>query len=509
MRRLACAALLASASGAPTPHQRGDTAIDHAGGMATMLADEPKHMHQNRGADSKKDRDWPDTQAESGLDSVTVIDPLSIGDKDSNCEAEETFILSADGCFCSVGDCASLTKCIATAMCNGQSGKSGKGDDDGGRRVLAQQAPPSPTTVAGSAIVLYLTFNSSEVKTAYVGKFDPVTGWPAGYQREYNRVENLVRSARAVNTTLPMYLMVGGERFSAAEEKLTALGVHVTEMAPVRPPTWASSFHKQTFNKLGALNATQFEKVVLMDNDMVMLRNIDGLVNAPAPAAVFHPGLCKETKKCEFNSGLMVLQPSAAEAAKVTDLLETMGKRFSHDADGGDQEVWSAFYKNNMNELPISYNAHRALLMDDAEWRSVHVIHAMALMEPVKRSPAWLDQYVNVYNEGKIAGEQKRADEEEDKNANLTSDSGHLSGVKSTGVKSTGLHGQPQTGPHTTNGALHTLPNTRSNHHGTTLAWTATTLLGAEAAEMQKGISWDPKTRRSFENAIGALAFNA
>lgn len=55
----------------------------------------------------------------------------------------------------------------------------------------------------------------------------------------------------------------------------------VTKAHPYRefrflePPQWASKWHKQSFNKLGALAMTQFDKVIVLDNDVVLVKGLD------------------------------------------------------------------------------------------------------------------------------------------------------------------------------------------------------------------------------------------
>ena len=59
-------------------------------------------------------------------------------------------------------------------------------------------------------------------------------------------------------------------------------------MMPV--PSWTSRFHKFSFQRLSALSFTQFDKVIVMDNDMALRANIDDLASdgARAPGMVFH-----------------------------------------------------------------------------------------------------------------------------------------------------------------------------------------------------------------------------
>ena len=50
----------------------------------------------------------------------------------------------------------------------------------------------------------------------------------------------------------------------------------------LEPPRWASKWHKQSFNKLGALAMTQFDKVIVLDNAVVLVKSLD-LANLTLP----------------------------------------------------------------------------------------------------------------------------------------------------------------------------------------------------------------------------------
>ena len=123
---------------------------------------------------------------------------------------------------------------------------------------------PAAAAALQVPILLFLSFNASLVRHKYAKK-------PRiAYRRELNRSANFVQSARKVNTKLPIYIVVGGERNLTAESELIKLGVDgVVEQPVVRPPPWSSSFHRFSFSRIGALSLTQFRKVIVMDNDMV------------------------------------------------------------------------------------------------------------------------------------------------------------------------------------------------------------------------------------------------
>ena len=87
----------------------------------------------------------------------------------------------------------------------------------------------------------------------------------------------------------------------------------------VPSPAWASKWHRLSFNKIAALSFTQFRKVVVLDNDVGLLRSMDHmLLHAPAPAAVFHTTIGPLAKRtpCAVTTGLLVLRPSQRAFAR-------------------------------------------------------------------------------------------------------------------------------------------------------------------------------------------------
>lgn len=159
----------------------------------------------------------------------------------------------------------------------------------------------------------------------------------------------LLRTVRLVCTTVPVHV-VRGDLPSAWEAQLAQLGVKTLDMPCTVPlPSWAAGFHTPTFQKIAALCLTQFRKVLVLDNDVVLLRNIDHLLRSPTPAFVYTP------HARGINSGVAVLRPDRsmfAHARRVLALPRSNGSK----GDGGDQEAWPLIFRRFF-ELPICYNA--------------------------------------------------------------------------------------------------------------------------------------------------------
>ena len=242
-------------------------------------------------------------------------------------------------------------------------------------------APPwkhfeSPRELAQASIAIVYGFNRTRVR--YMLARQPISS----YLKDMTLALRLVLSLRAVRTALPIQLLVSGERHAEYESLFTAQGVAVIDVVDRPPPHWANPWHAATFTKLAALSyaAAQSAKLIVLDVDMVVLRNVDHLRAAPAPAFAYHVSGCNgaPTRCCgDLNSGLMVLRSSTADARRAADLFEELRLRRHVSGDGGDQSFWRMFYPR-VHELPSGYNAKK---QDRANWTNtpaeVAILHDM------------------------------------------------------------------------------------------------------------------------------------
>ena len=101
---------------------------------------------------------------------------------------------------------------------------------------------------------------------------------------------------------------------------------------PRYPPAWASPWMRGTFAKFGALTLDRYRRVIVLDSDTIVVKNIDHLSGAPPPlAAYFHfdmgstcPQRPTQEGRCHLgvlNSGVLALEPDASRLAKARQLL--------------------------------------------------------------------------------------------------------------------------------------------------------------------------------------------
>lgn len=112
-----------------------------------------------------------------------------------------------------------------------------------------------------------------------------------------------------------------------------------------------------TFDKLQVFNLIQFDKVVFLDSDMFIAKNIDHLFDSPNMSAVV-ADVYDQPDCTELNSGLMVIEPTTIVYKGLLDVLSS--DRFKQMPMFGDQDVIRAYFSDWSSKqecrLPIGYN---------------------------------------------------------------------------------------------------------------------------------------------------------
>lgn len=265
-----------------------------------------------------------------------------------------------------------LHQCVPTPLCHSNA-------------APAMHLQATLATSMRASIVLVMGFEFSNVRQMFAA--DP---WGSYYSSMLAAIR-LVLSLRRVQTTLPITLLVSGERKPEWESLLLKLGVNIIVGPTVPRPPWSGHWHKGSFATL-ALLSLQFDRVIFLEMDTLVVRPIDHLVLAPAPAFVNHfddfhcvPGSDvrplwrtdrEHALRVTLMAGIAVLAPSDGEWARVRALMEVWNQtdRLPLGADFSSQTVWRMLYPT-YNELPVGYNAFQTAKLTDAAWRRVHMLH--------------------------------------------------------------------------------------------------------------------------------------
>ena len=227
--------------------------------------------------------------------------------------------------------------------------------------------------------LLSLSFNSSLVRNAF--KHNPLKA----RAREVNRAVWFAKTCKRSGNTIPIHALISGELPTKMETKrLSEANISMLKTQPLDSPVWASRWHRQSFFKISALSLTQFKKVIVVDNDMAMLRPVNELLFVPPPAAVFHTtiGPLQKRTRCSVTTGLLVLQPSEESFVFAKRLLKLMNytkERY----DGSDEEFWLEYFTRRgeyLNEIPWKFHAHRLLNMQPDQWYEVKLLHVISAL---------------------------------------------------------------------------------------------------------------------------------
>lgn len=242
----------------------------------------------------------------------------------------------------------------------------------------------------------------------------------------------LVDSMRACETQYPLVVMVTDTVDAQTRQVLEKMGCRIrdVEMWRVEHATSTMAYERFKFvwTKLRAFELFEYERVIMIDSDMLMCRNMDELFDMALPdggiAAGFactcnpkrvasypaswtpancgytlgpHPPppakLSKPTHHL-LNSGIVVLTPTSSQAAAIHTYMREHAERVSHYR-FPDQDLLADVYYGRVRFLPWYYNALKTLrtchadLWDDAQVRNIHYILEYVSSPHYSHSKPW------------------------------------------------------------------------------------------------------------------------
>jgi glycogenin len=169
----------------------------------------------------------------------------------------------------------------------------------------------------------------------------------------------LHRSLMQSGTTYPFLVLTTPNLADRTFQLLNHHGIVYRPIPPIVLDTALPSHQARwqaTYSKLQIFNQIQFDKLVYLDADMLVYHNLDDLFSQPHMAAVNAGGQLPEYASwTEFNSGLMVIEPSWQ---LYEDMLAKLPELYL--PAGGDQDFLNAYYPDWPHQpekhLDHSYN---------------------------------------------------------------------------------------------------------------------------------------------------------
>jgi alpha-N-acetylglucosamine transferase len=147
---------------------------------------------------------------------------------------------------------------------------------------------------------------------------------------------------------------------------------------------------EEVFTKLQALALDQYDKIILLDSDMYILKNMDHLFELPAPAGLFRSLDMKEKPKLGgkinsqyikiknnkvhgiVNAGLLLLEPSKDE---LKDILDAVNSPLNYKLLNPEQEYLSFRYKDKWHYIGKEYNYQFSDTVNTKNKLSIHDIY--------------------------------------------------------------------------------------------------------------------------------------
>lgn len=209
----------------------------------------------------------------------------------------------------------------------------------------------------------------------------------------------LKASLDRVNTRFPLYVLVTEDVSEGVRADLTRLGINILPIDKIPLPANIYEHNKAinpnqakvweyALSKFQVLNMTQFEKVILIDLDICVLKNLDHCFNLPHMTAALDGELFNLWPNWpHFNSGFLVLEPNPKVFDDILRFTKNLNPESPKDAFGkpyilADQEIWNLYYSDwkNHPELHLNkyYNIfapHSSKLAEDEILSNGYFIH--------------------------------------------------------------------------------------------------------------------------------------
>ena len=162
----------------------------------------------------------------------------------------------------------------------------------------------------------------------------------------------LARSLHEVKSAYDLAIMIPKEKETALSNAIKEYGIlnipgtfilpkekiQLSEMDTLVENKY--SYWMDTFFKLQAASCTEYDKIILLDSDMLVVQNLDHLFDAPNFSAAIC-GKCVHEDWLDLNSGLLVLEPSSSLHEKLLSLIvPAIELKKSKGLQAGDQDVF-------------------------------------------------------------------------------------------------------------------------------------------------------------------------
>ncbi len=151
-----------------------------------------------------------------------------------------------------------------------------------------------------------------------------------------------------------------------------------------------------TFSKLRMFGLDEFSKIVYLDSDLLIVKNIDLLFDYPHMSAVSAGLMYGKNMGVPFNAGLMVLEPNKDLEAELLFTLERLS--FCRSEPFSDNDVLCTLYPNWDTTIELHMDDRYNVIYDTIHnYVEDHILDMddFAVIHFAGASKPWMDNYVN------------------------------------------------------------------------------------------------------------------
>lgn len=182
----------------------------------------------------------------------------------------------------------------------------------------------------------------------------------------------------SVGSKYPLYCVVTSEVNEENKRVLELLGIHVIERPEIPMPETMRDYNEKhgmmfkgwfkAFSKFHVFGLEEFDKIVYLDSDLLILKNLDHLFEKPHMSATVdldgimdeEPDFLAEGDRYFrfFNSGLMVIEPKMSLFEDIMDLVN----KIVPDRIYADQNLLAAYFKDWPDHPELKLSTYYNLL---------------------------------------------------------------------------------------------------------------------------------------------------
>ena len=179
----------------------------------------------------------------------------------------------------------------------------------------------------------------------------------------------LQKSLKDVNSKYPLEVLVTSNVSKPILKILDQLELHYTIITPVKNQTMIDYNNKinqlfsrnwvYTLSKFEIFNLIQFNKIVFLDADIMILKNIDHVFEYPhLTSALDGEYFNIWPNEPHFNAGILVIEPNTEEYNKLKEFSEQAIQDWNKPTCIADQEILNLYYKDWVEKPELHLNKY-------------------------------------------------------------------------------------------------------------------------------------------------------